>query len=380
VLLVLSKGKKLKVLFPFIRSDFGGSYVSAGLLARELLSMDVEVEIVFPGRGKGYEYFCTLGLYPKILLDYPTQDLSIWKHGPNFRSLIRVYRAIHLLIMGKYDLIHCNDDRTLLVWGLAAKLFKIKVVWHLRNSVMTKFDPLRLLISNSIIAVSEFTFKRIKHNNKGVVIYNPVEFLSRPESQSITRTSLGIPEDSIVICHIGRDVEKKKLEWSVNSTIDLELEGGPQIYLLCIGQISFDRERAVTLNALSRGLKETQIIFIQHTEYIIEYMQMSDVISHPSDGRYFGLDRVIQEALLLEKPISLNDSGANLELVQDSDIVYYTENIEQQNYSKCLRAAVEFVVNSPKVNSIYKSGSSDRFSVVEHAKSVLDTYVSINKR
>ena len=90
---------------------------------------------------------------------------------------------------------------------------------------------------------------------------------------------------------------------------------------------------------------------------------------HPCDAEYFGLDRVIQECLVLGIPIVLRELGANLELVDPEDSVYLGGSSRQEFVLAISRALAGIALPAAKSKPRY-----DLFSEEAHLQNVLTVY------
>ena len=302
------------ILFPFVRSDFGGSYVSASILIRELQSSGHEITVVLPWKGVAFDYFIKNEITPILLWGGRPYNSSsfFWKI---FILSYMLFSASFYLFRNNFDLIHCNDDRSILLWGLLAKVFRIKTVWHLRNSVASKYDLIRCKLSDKVISVSKYTSSRLGNSIVNHVIYNPVYFNKTLKFSSIQHREIFHDPNLSVLLHIGRDVSGKRLDWSIAACIKLAEQVESNIKLLVIGS---PQKKIINIPL------NLSIDFIEHLPNIYLYLMNCDLVLHPSNGSKFGLDRVLQECIVLNKQCICTDTGANIELSKFSDKLYYS--------------------------------------------------------
>lgn len=316
-------GKKItveRVLFPFVRSDFGGSYVSSALLIRGLIEKGVSVDAIFPYPGPGYYHFISSGISADLLFKKKPCQL--------FYYTAILFLIFQYLNKKRFQIFHCNDDRTILIWGLIGRIFRVKVIWHVRNSHGSKFDCFRLLLSHCRIFVSEFTANRLKYKSNKHVIYNPVGYENWNNNGRVLRSCASkLIDPEVIILHVGRDSPSKRLDWTVQSVVSVNQESNIKIRLAILGDISAARRLEIQEYWSKSGLDITSLHFCSRSKYVSTWMLLSDFVSHPADGRYFGLDRVVQEAIVCNKPILCTDTGANPELNKYGvNLIRYSQN------------------------------------------------------
>lgn len=347
-----------KILFPFVRSDFGGSYVSSSILIKELIFLKHNICVVMPWKGISYDYFFNKGITPYLLWNGPAYGEA--------NIILRIYIILHVLISGffyvyrnNFEIIHCNDDRSILMWGLLGKIFKIKTIWHIRNSVPSKYDYFRCLLADSIISVSKFTAGRINLRNYNHIIYNPVEFEKSTKKIKDSYQDLFKNKNSIVLLHVGRNVPGKRLDWSINACKKLAKKISNNVSLIVIGS------GVPSYTNIPSNLK---IHFIEHLQDIKYFLENCDLVIHPSNGNVFGLDRVLQECIVLNKNCICTDTGANNELSVYNNNLYYSFDNRDAFAEKVLE------VVSDRSNLERPVHMSDIFNAGVHCKEVLKVY------
>lgn len=305
----------LSIVMPFTRSSGGGSFISASLLAKGLIEAGHEVTAVFPAEGKASDLFRKYGASTYISNMATLGPIERTPIGicSFFLENIKILRfALNFLRSSEYDVIHCNDDTTMLPWALAAKANRITYVWHVRTGRAGLLDPVRLPFVDRALCISNFVAQRLPDTPKKSVLYNPVDtsvFMPAAD-KSLIRRSLGLPSQGIQFIHIGRDASYKRPEWSVIA-LTAALKSGLNASLVFLGD--YTEERQERLRSALPHNNQNRVIFPGWVNNPESWLSCSDLLLHPATAEHFG--RVFIEAAACEVPFVATDKGAAPELV-----------------------------------------------------------------
>lgn len=336
-----------RILMPFTKAVVGGSFVSASLLAKGLIELGNDVVAIFPEEGPSTTLFRKQGI-PVQIADLPViaraqrTPLGIIRH---FMSNVTTWkRASRILSKLDVDVVHCNDDGSILPWGLAARENGLRCIWHVRNARAGIIDPLRLRLSHKAVCISHFVARRLPHTPKKSVLYNPIDtnVFRAVDDKAAIRRSLGLPETGVQFIQIGRDVPYKRPEWAIRA-LKAALVKGINARLVYLGD--YRAERQLALRAMLPLEQRDRIVFAGWVDNPQDWLACSDLLLHPADGEHFG--RIFIEAAACGVRFVATDTGAAPELVAaglDGELLSdWTEGVATE-------AAMEnFVSKNPKL-------------------------------
>lgn len=320
----------MRVLFPFTGTLLGGSYESAGLVARQLQeSPDVSVIIALPYEGRNAKRFREYGLEP-IFYNPSSSFMEGGRkiEGWTDRLEMALYTVGQLPIATSFiashgiDLVHIHDDRSMWLWGLAARILGVPVVWHVRqvegNHVL---DWMRTRLATKVICISESTKDRISINSPEV-IPNPVdtELFTPPGSQRrIRRMELGLKPERTTLGFIGRLVGKKRPEWIVEAGRRLVEEGVDLQVVIVGGDRSGGRYTAELKKQAQAGCEgcRDRFSWLGYRNDVHQIIQSIDVLGVPSAEEGFG--RVIIEAMAAGVPVVATECGGPSEIIRHEE-------------------------------------------------------------
>jgi glycosyltransferase involved in cell wall biosynthesis len=238
---------------------------------------------------------------------------------PTFRQprvgVIRAVQGMRRLIRDTgAGLLHANGTRAMLYAGLAGRLARRPVIWHVRVAdPEPSLDRLLFWLSRAVIVNSRAVAKRFAWGRAHKVhcIHNGVDltrFTPRSPSPRL-RTSLGIPDGVPVIASIGRFVPYKGYRFLLEAARLVE-DRLPGVHWLVIG----DGEQREELQSRCRNLGlSRQVHFTGWREDVAELLALCTVFALPSLGEHFG--RVVIEAMAMEKAVVATGTGGVPEIV-----------------------------------------------------------------
>ncbi|WP_168013174.1 glycosyltransferase family 4 protein [Halomonas salinarum] len=362
------KKRSIKVLMPFTRSIVGGSFVSSSLLAIGLQKDGNEVIALFPEEGPATELFKKSGIKVEVVefssIQPSTDSLGVFVNLVKY--LVLFIRSTIYLSKNSYDIVHCNDDSSILPWGGACRINKIPCVWHVRRSRKSKVDFIRSFFSDKKICISGYVSSRFDKSD-GVVIYNPVDVCHQgvDEKGAKKRMDIGISSDDFVLIQIGRDDPYKRPEWSLRSIEELSCKFS-NIKLIMLGDYSDDRiKELLSLVSLPNRKK---VYFPGWVEDVESFLCASDALIHPAKNEPFG--RIFIESFACGKPVVTTSSGAAPEIVENGIHGYACCDDNFSDFLEKINLLIEDNYFDPLVLVNYAKG----FSLEGHASLVTDLY------
>lgn len=223
----------IKVCYPFFRQDMsnsmGGSYESIFQLIRNLPD-NFEDQLVFSGEGIASGRAKRYDLKYEILK--PTDTMRtfsgaeiIQKLNVSLEYIKYIYKSAKFLTSTSPDIVHINDLQTLNIWGPAAMVNKIPVVWHFRGEYMKELSILlRSPLIDHMISVSKSNFKYLSKFTRlladHTIIYNGVDCdLFSPAVEDDVKRMWSSPKP--LIGFVGDLVPRKRPTLFIESAIEM---------------------------------------------------------------------------------------------------------------------------------------------------------------
>ena len=211
-------------------------------------------------------------------------------------------------------LIHTDSSTETLYAGIAARIMRIPLIWHIRVSEREwLIDRVLSLLATKLILVAkaiESRFDWLKDTRKTVVIYNGIdleEFDNFPTISSI-RDEFNISKDTVLLGCIGRIEKRKGQEYLVSAMKHI---GNAKLVLVGRGDERYTRRM---LNLCEEFGISDRVIFAGYRDDIPSVLKDIDILIFPTISGE-GFSRVILEAMAAEKPVVATDNGGNPEAV-----------------------------------------------------------------
>lgn len=270
-------------------------------------------------------------------------------------------------------LLHANGSRAMVYAGLAGRLGRRPVIWHVRVADRDRLlDRLLVRLASAVIVNSEAVGRRLGWAPPGKVrsIPNGVDlarFAPRP-LEAGSRRSLGLPEGGPVVASVGRFVPYKGYAHLVEAAA-LVARDRPDAHWLLVG----DGEQRGELERRCRalGLGGT-IHFTGWRQDVPEILAASDVFVMPSLGEHFG--RVLVEAMAMGKPVVATDAGGTPEIVLDGETGLLVPPAEPEPLARAVLALLNDGARAQRLGAAGRRRAEARFSLARHAAAVEALY------
>ena len=358
---------KPKILFPFVGDSVGGSHRSAITLMSELQSREIEVLAVIHNPYEPLEKLFLQNDIPCKL--YPAKRLA--GQSSNFFSilglmLINFIPLMLFLFKHKPTIVHGNDLRINLTWGIPAKVYNSNFIWHQRTVLSkSRFWHLIKVLSSHCIGISDYVFQSLPaslNNKNKSMIYNPVTFEGVPEDSSLNlKTKLGLKKDSKILVYAG----------TLILTLKELLDKGIRSELLLVGKSENRYQKHLESLGANLGIAN-HIHFIGYVSNPEHFIVMGDFIISP--GPFEGLGRLSIEGMLYKTMVLASDSGAHREIIQSghngilfpvADHLFLAKKIEY------------YVINTDERTKIIReayNSAKEKFSVGNHCDQMQKIY------
>lgn len=374
--------KKLNVGFPFSTTNDGGSYVSSAEIIRSMKN-DIKSYVFLPFKGHNHKLF--IGFENCIIYDFNPKFVKrlvnssgVIKKLLSITAQFKIYKKA-LDIFSKYDLdiIHINDDLSVLPWSIAAKKFNIKVIWHVRQPSGNRLlDFYRLKRIDFLIFNSSATERRFyKSSGKpSKVIYNPIS-LNRFNKIESSNSQIHDEKSKIVITFIGSLQKRKRPEFLlrfISEFTNHELN----IVFLIIGR---DYKKGDYLKKIAKlnneKLKNISIEYYESYNPIEKVYQYTDILVVPSKKEAFG--RVVLEASASSIPVVASNIGGIPEIVvhEKSGYLFPVESYEK--FSEYLNTLIKNTELRILMGKKAREIVSKKFSEDKSMKEIENIYFSM---
>jgi glycosyltransferase involved in cell wall biosynthesis len=376
-----------RVCFPFTGGQLGGSHISALKLIQSLDPCQITPVVVLQDSGGPLAAFLKEQGQPFVSFDAGEILLPGRRRASNVgvfftRTLPRIRRFIR---EGRFEIVHTNDGRAHVNWGLAARLAGASVVWHHRG------DPdamganwLAPLIADQMITVSRFARPRRpvrSLESRLSVIHSPFDPPSmipdREKAKAELLAHLGAAPGTHVLSFVGNLVERKRPFLFLEILARFRHQH-PQLPAVgCVFGVSpagrIDLEPAMKARAASLGLGKA-VHFMGFRSPIEPYLAATDILLVPAMGEPFG--RTLIEAMFLGTPVVATRHGGNPEAIQNDHTGFL---VEPENAEAFVEPIARLVTDPEIWMRISRTAAMhvrSSFSSAHHAEQVERVYDS----
>lgn len=371
------------VCFPFVGDVVAGSHLSALGLIRNLTATSFLPLVVL--------HHCDGPLADVLkrekisFLQAPitsAPDRRSAKNGAAIASVLKLLPSLtRFLRENNVAIVHTNDGRAHLTWGLAAKLAGARLLWHHRG------DPdafgLRYVapwLADRVVAVSKFASPRpgfLSAATKSSVIHSPFDLktatqIDKAACRANLVAELNCPPETKLLGYVGSLVERKRPLLFVDS-IDALSRGDPQgKYIgLFLGTPFNGLDELCKARAKELGISDK--IKLMGFRYPGEpWLAALDALLVPAVNEPLG--RTLVEAMLLGTPVIATRSGGNPEAIRNNETGILVEPDDPNAFADAIRALFH---RPDKVASIVNQARADanaRFGTARHVSAMTQVY------
>ncbi len=276
------------------------------------------------------------------------------------RMSLRLQRVISTL---NVDVVHTNNLKACLIGGLAARLVRKPLVWHIHDRISQDYLPAKVVklvrtmarfIPNAVIANSLATQTTLKlpRSKMTRVIY--------PGVSEVGTVSSTVRGRLIRIGIVGRLSEWKGQHIFLEVAARV-LKEYPETEWVIVGAALFgedDYSNQLKARAAQPDL-DGHVVFRGFQSDVVTEMRNLDIVMHCSTSpEPFG--QVITEAMALQKPVIATRAGGVLEIIEDrtSGLLVDMGNVREAS------ELVTMLIDKPLVAKVL--GENGRKRVLEH--------------
>jgi glycosyltransferase involved in cell wall biosynthesis len=229
-------------------------------------------------------------------------------------NLLVIRKFISLIKERQIALIHTDSSTETLYAGIATRIMRIPLVWHIRVSEQEWFiDRVLSLLATRLILVAKAISQRfawLKDSQKMVVIYNGIDieqFDAFPTSSSI-REEFNIGKDAVLLGYIGRIEKRKGLEYLISA-----MKNVAHAKLILAGKGEEEYLKRIKRLCKESGVSN-RVIYAGYRTNIPSILKEIDIVVFPTISGE-GFSRVILESMAAAKPVIAADDAGNKEAV-----------------------------------------------------------------
>ncbi len=326
---------RVKICFPSTSSNAYGSNRSALLLAKQLKRIGYDPVMVYPSDGKIVDQ----ANYDSVL--YHVIPMSKWLldnksllYKNVFAYLLYIiYLMPYIIKISVYlkktdfNIVHTNDLMSALIWGFAAKLNRIPVIWHVRQTKSSKIlDKIRLILSDRIILVSKSLLKKFKEQDlKRIeydIIYNSVNLeIFYPRETDSLKVELNLHKEAKIVGFVGALVQRKRPQMFVEAAIKIlqHLNADhSMLHFIIVGEEAYNSGYKNSLKSMiiDSG-KSSHFSLLGFRDDMADIMAEMDILIMTSALEGEAFPRVVIEAMASGTPVISTITSGVPEAIKD---------------------------------------------------------------
>jgi glycosyltransferase involved in cell wall biosynthesis len=381
--LTAAKPAPVVVCFPFVGDKLGGSHVSVhGLIKNLDRARFKPLVVLHETDGPVAEYYRREGI---TFEPAPAKNRLERAKLRNAAAITNVFRTlpafVRFLKAHNAAIVHTNDGRAHVAWGLAARLAGAKLLWHHRgDDASIGMHLVAPWLANKVASVSTFSAPKpgiFSAAHKATVIHSPFdvaksEQFDRCTSRAMILKELNAPPETNILGFVGTLVNRKR------PLVFVEM-------IAALRKLTPERNFAgLFLGSALNGLDQT-------TKEKAKDLGVADLIHfmgyrHPGEAWIAGMDalivpavneplgRTLVEAMLLGTPVVATDSGGNPEAISDRRTGMIVPPDDPMALAKAYLAISNNQVNRDAMVEAARQDARVRFSSERHVEAVSNLY------
>lgn len=374
------------VCFPFIGDRVGGSHVSALSLIRHLdPARFMPLIVVHRPEGPLASLLQKEGLPFEAAPVADHLELFAphdWRAGVQVLSALP--RLARFLRARRAALVHTNDGRMHLTWGLAARLAGSRLLWHHRS------DPrafgLRFVApwaAHHVVAVSRFASPRSGRflaARRSSVVHSPFDVpglvaIDRAACRARLVAELGCPPETCFLGYFGTLVARKRPLAFVEIIAALKhLAPDLPVMGLLFGHAIENFDAAVAARA--EALQVADAVRLMGFRYPGEaWLAACDLLLVPAIDEPFG--RTLIEAMLVGTPVIATASGGNPEALRDDETGFLVPPEDIAGFARRSLQLLRDPALRQQISAAARADALDRFGIERHADAIMRIYAQL---
>lgn len=376
--MICNANRPLRICFPIAdrAREVGGSHISAMTLIKGLDRSRFDPKIILIGE-KG-----RVDLLAKNSGQSPDRILPNVPSSSSFFGSVRLIReAVRVLSAGKFDVVHTNEGRMHVVWGLAAKIAGVAHVWHHRGNPGARgLRFLAPLTASQVISVSRFAAPNGSGNlatQRSAVIHSPFDLSIADTDRSAGRQhalqELSLHENAKIVGFFGHYSDRKRPVKFIE-TIAAARRADPElpIHGLMFGEEHDSGLQGQMLQAIERFGLQAHIHLMGFRKPAETWLAGCDALLVPAVEEPFG--RTLIEAMLVGTPVVAAASGGNVEAIDDGQNGLLATADDADALARRLLTLLRDPVLAQSIRTNAKEHALTNFGIETHIRSVEAIY------
>jgi len=375
----------IRVCFPFIGDDLGGSHISVVKLLKGFDKEAIVPTVVLQHATGPLAPFLAREGIPFIDLSLAAPPAT--SPGKVLLSLARIVpRVTRFLRRRGYHIIHTNDGRPHLYWGLAARLAGAKLVWHHRGDPLAKgTNILAPLLAHQLLTVSHFAKPRrplLSMDGRTQVVHSPfdrpVSVPDRGAARAALLREIGATDNVRVLGYFGGLIDRKRPLLFVDIIHALRRQHPDLPVAGCLfgAAAPYGRDFAVAVRERAASLGVADVVHLMGFRQPIEpYMAATDVLLVPAVGEPFG--RTLIEAMFLGTPVVATDHGGNPEAIENGVTGFLVEPESPDAFVKPVFELLSDTALFARISETAQDAALRSYSVAGHVEKIMNVYYQI---
>jgi glycosyltransferase involved in cell wall biosynthesis len=387
-------GRPIRVCYPFVGDDIGGSHISAIKLIEHLDPSRFEPRVILhQADGLLADHLRKRGLHfepaPDVFLPDPIHinngfdavkfALSYFTGSlPGLRSFLRRERI---------DILHTNDGRIHALWALAAWGSATRHVWHHRGDPQARAtNILAPLCADHIVTVSRFArpAKPVRNIDKRwSVVHSPFD---HPDSQFDFKAfrrrlieEIGCSENARFLGYFGLLLDRKRPSAMADILFHYKSRYPDEpVHVVIFGRPAEGADRVeesvVVQRAEELGVAD-RIHLMGFRDPVEPWMGAVDINLIPAINEPFG--RTLIEAMLLGIPVIATRHGGNPEAIEDDVNGFLVEADNPAAFVDPVRRLLNDATEFTRISDTARSQALRAYGISKHVQAISDIYMRL---
>ena len=288
-------------------------------------------------------------------------------------NLLVIKKFISIIRGKEIDLIHTDSPTETFYAGVAAKVMRIPLIWHIRVSEREWFaDRVLSLLSTRLILVANAITQRfgwLKDSKKMIVVHNGIDLeeFDKFLTDASIRKELNINKKTVLLGCIGRIEERKGQRYLIAAMRHVD-----KVKLILVG--NGEKRYLKRIQALCKDLGlSDRVIHIGYRNNVPSLLKEIDLLVFPTISGE-GFPRVILEAMAAGKPVVATDNAGNPEAVEDGKTGYIVPAGDIEAMATKIMELLTTKRKREEMGQASRKRIGDLFTIQQHVKKIQRVY------
>lgn len=384
--------RPLRICFPYVGDDVGGSHISSLKLIEGLDRARFNPIIVLHQTDGSLAKFLTDRGHkflpaPSGRIIGTRRQYGSHRLAPIIDTATYLTRGLpgiaRFITSNNIDIVHTNDGRMHTNWGLATRLTGAKMVWHHRGDPIARgVNVMAPWLCHQLITVSAFALPKrpirpVQH--KAEVVHSPFEHPVAPPDRAASRAALldelDWPAETRLLGYFGQLISRKRPVAFVDA-IHAFMQAHPEIPVggLLFGAPAPDEphlEAAVSARAEQLGISD-RIRLMGFRSPVEPCMAGVDILLVPALNEPFG--RTLIEAMFLGTPLIATNHGGNPEAIDNARTGFLIPPENPAAFTAPIHELLSDPICWQTISETARTDALENYSAEKHIASISNIY------